>query len=192
MLVRIFILSMILSPLFLAGCAGMRPVAEAEPEMKTAHAMFVPGDNDEAMWERTIDVVHNYFDIARENKMDGVIETQPKVGASLFEPWHRDATGFHNRLEGTMQSIRRRAFINIRRENGGYMVSVEVLKELEDLPGLAANAPGAATFQTSNPLQRDLNLVVGQTSPSGWIAVGRDTALEQRMIAALEREFSTP
>ena len=66
------------------------------------------------------------------------------------------------------------------------MVNLQVFKEQEDLHGLAANSTGGATFQESTPLERDLNLVVGQTTPSGWIARGRDPALEQLMLADLE------
>lgn len=168
------------------GCAiGPRAVA--------TNQLFVPANNEEAVWERTVDVVHDYFDIARENKpFAGVIEieTKPKVGASLIEPWHRDSPGLRNRLESSFQSIRRRGFINISATDGGYVVAVEVYKELEDLPGLAANQPGAATFQQVNPLRRDLNLVSQRPSPIGWITLGRDTALEAVMVRSLQREFS--
>ena len=33
------------------------------------------------------------FEIARENKLDGVIETQYKTGAGILEPWHPDTVG---------------------------------------------------------------------------------------------------
>jgi hypothetical protein len=170
----------------LSGCAmGPRPAS--------TNQLFVAATNEEAVWERTVDVVHDYFEIARENKpFSGVIEieTKPKVGASVLEPWHRDSSGLHNRLESTMQSIRRRGFINISAADGGYVVAVEVYKEIEDLPGLAANQPGAATFQQANPLRRDLNLVSQRPSPVGWITLGRDPALEETMVRSLQREFS--
>lgn len=175
--------------LAVSGCAPLRPGPHMA-EAPTSSTIFVPGTNDEALWERTVDVVHDYFEIARENKLDGVIETQPKTGATVFEPWHRDSATGYDRLESTLQSIRRRAVVTIRKDEAGYVVNIQVFKELEDVPGLAANSPGAATFQTSNPLQRDLNLVVGQTAPSGWIVVGRDENLERDMLRALRREFS--
>ena len=174
--------------LAVCGCAPMRPGPQVA-QGPSSSTIYVPGTNDEALWERTVDVVHGYFDIARENKLDGVIETQPKTGATIFEPWHRDSVTGYDRLESTLQSIRRRAVVTIRKDTAGYVVNIQVFKELEDVPGLAANSPGAATFQTSNPLQRDLNVVVGQTAPSGWIVVGRDEALERDMLASLQREF---
>jgi hypothetical protein len=73
--------------------------------------------------------------------------------------------------------------------NGGYMVNVEAIKELEDVPR-AANSAGAATFLDNNPLQRDLNVVVGQATPSGWIPRGRDADLERSMLSSIAAAFN--
>jgi hypothetical protein len=79
--------------------------------------------------------------------------------------------------------------VNITPTEGGFYIIVEAYKELEDLAGLAANSAGGATFQESTPLQRDLDLVVGQTAPSGWISQGRDFALEQDILQRLYQAF---
>ena len=160
-----------------------------------SNGFFVPATNHEAVWERIVDVLHDYrFEIARENKLDGFIETEYKTGSSVMEPWHIETVGLENRLESTFQSIRRKVFVRLTRPvdaSAGFQVSVEAFKELEDLEGVAANSPGGATFQENSPLQRDLNVVVGQSTPSGWIAVGRDFVLEralaQRLQVALSR-----
>ena len=55
----------------------------------------------------------------------------------------------------------------------------------KDLPGVAANSLGGATFLESKPLDRDLNLVVGQSAPSGWMWAGRDYQLEQSIVGQL-------
>ena len=149
--------------------------------------------NEELVWERAIDVLHQLqFEIDRENRLAKVIRTAPKVGASVFEPWHRDAVGIENRLEGTFQSIRRTAEIAMQPDDQGrgYVVSVAVYKEVEDLPGLAANSPGAATFSESQPLHRDLNDVVGQTVRSQWVPAGRDPLLEQALLSRLQAAYS--
>jgi hypothetical protein len=167
-----------------AGCMTMRPVAELP---RTPNPLPVAGGSHEYVWEQVVEVIHRYkFQIARENRLDGVIESQYKTGASLMEPWHEDSVGFDSRLESTLQSIRRRVVVTISPGQGGHLVNLQVFKELEDVRGLAANSTGGATFQESTPLERDLNLVVGQTTPSGWIAKGRDTDLEQVMLADLQ------
>jgi hypothetical protein len=151
--------------------------------------VFVRANNHEVAWERTVDVVHDYlFEIERENKLGGVLETRYKTGASALEPWHRDSVGAHNRLESTLQSIRRKAFVSVTPVEGGYLIGVEAHKELEDV-AKAANLQGAATFLDDNILARDLNAVVGQATPSGWIPKGRDEALEQQMLQSLNRAF---
>jgi hypothetical protein len=171
----------------LSGCVFSRPMVAGNP-------VFVPAGNEDAAWERTVDIVHDYFDIARENRMigsqPGVIETRYRVGASVLEPWHRDSYGLQNRLESSLQSIRRWAVVRVMPAEGGYLVSVEVFKEIEDLPGVANNTAGGATFSQTSPIRRDLDLVTGQSSPSGWISLGRDEVLESEMLRQVQRAFS--
>lgn len=168
----------------LSGCATMPGQAPV-----VSNPIFVRANNSDDAWERTVDVVHDYlFEIERENKLGGVLETRYKTGANCFEPWHRDSVGAANRAESTLQSIRRKAFLSVTPVEGGFMVGVEAHKELED-NARAANSPGAATFLDNNPLQRDLNPVVGQAAPSGWIPKGRDMALEQSMLLSINRAF---
>ena len=158
-----------------------------------ANPLGVRAVSDDGIWERTVDVLHDYkFQIAREDRLARVIETDYKVGSGCLEPWHHDSVGPANRLESTLQSVRRRVRITLMPVDatGNYTVTVEAFKETEDLPGLAANSPGAATFQESTPLQRDLNPVVGQSRPSGWIPVGRDFDLEQAILASLSQAYT--
>jgi hypothetical protein len=165
------------------GCAGMGQTAS------TTNPIYVRANNDEYVWERTVDVVHDYlFEIERENRLDGLIETRYKTGSGLLEPWHGDSPTLSSRTESTLQSIRRKAYIRIAPSQGGYMVAVEAFKELEDVTG-AANFAGGATFLENNPLQRDLTAVVGQPAPSGWIPKGRDAELEQALLSSIRTAF---
>ncbi len=158
------------------------------PENST---VFVPGNNVEHVWERTVDVLHDYgFPVAVENKLDGIIQTEYKVGSGILEPWHQESVGHENRWESTFQSIRRRVFVSVIPAEGGYLVSVECFKELEDLPSVTGNSAGSATFQESSPLQRDREVTAGQTAPKGWIPQGHDVAVEQAMVARLRAAYS--
>ena len=167
----------------LSGCASLGA--------PTGNPVFIGERHPEAAWEKTVDAIHDFkFPILRESKIDGVIETGYVVGSGIFEPWNRDSVGWDNRLESTLQPIRRKALITIRpAPSGGHYATVEVYKELEDLRAPAANTAGGATFQINQPLQRDLNLVVGQAAPSGWVALGRDYALEQAMLKRIRCQF---
>ena len=147
----------------------------------------VSADRD-SLWEHAVVVLHrNHFQVARESKLEGVIETQYRGGSNLLEPWHPDSVGLANRLESTLQSIRRRVNVSMQSSGLGLMtVSVRVDKEIEDLPGLAANYEGGATFQESQPFTRDLDQVVGQSGPSRWLSSGRDPLLEHQLLRQIQ------
>ena len=180
--------AVLLLPLFFCGCVtGPRTAWTHNP-----NPLILAGGHPDLVWERLISVVNDYrFEIARESRLEGVVDTHYRTGAGIFEPWHRDAVGLENRLEGTLQSIRRKAILTVRPTRpGGWAINVQVHKELEDVNGLVARSPGGATFHDSEPLERDLNQVVGQSGPSGWIPLGRDHALEKDMLASIRIAMS--
>lgn len=157
----------------------------------TVGPLYVAANSQDLVWERTVDVLHKYpFEVERENRQDGVIETRYKVGSGWLEPWHKESIGSFNRWESTLQSIRRKVVVHVNPVAGGFQISVEALKEMEDLRGLAASSAGGATFQENSPLQRDLNLVVGQTASSTWQPLGRDILLERDIMRRLQKIFS--
>lgn len=187
---RFQIIAVILFASVCAGCAGGMSslrMAGVVP-VKAPNPLFVSTTNEDILWERMVETLEDFqFPIRKENRQSRVIETDYKVGASVFEPWHSDSVGLANRLESTLQSVRRRVVVTMipSDQQPGYTVSVEAYKEFEDLPGVAANSPGGATFLESKPLDRDLNLVVGQSAPSGWMWAGRDYKLEQSIVGQL-------
>ena len=186
---RLSLLAAVLCLATATGCAGVSSFRMAGVAPVTApNPMFVSTTNEDFLWERMVETLEDFqFPIRKENRQSRVIETDYKVGASVFEPWHSDSVGFTNRLESTLQSVRRRVVVTMipSDQQPGYTVSVEAYKEFEDLPGVAANSPGGATFLESKPLDRDLNLVVGQSAPSGWMWAGRDYQLEQSIVGQL-------
>ena len=172
-----------------AGCVGLRGRAQAPVAAQTVNSVFIANEDQEVVWERIVDVVHDYFEIERENRLDGIIETKPLIAAGILEPWHQDSVGLDNRLEGTLQSIRRRGFVNVTPAQGGYLVSIEIYKEQEDVVTSPDKSAGNSTFQENRPLQRDLTLVVGDAAPQGWIALGHDQALEDRMLRQIQQRL---
>ena len=60
-----------------------------------------------------------------------------------------------------------------------------VFKELEDVVRPEQATAGAATFRYDSSLVGIINPITGQQITKGWIPQGRDTALEQYMIAHL-------
>ena len=177
--------------IFSAGCASAP--FNLTQQVASPGPLMVHSTNEELVWERTADVLHNFlFEIERENKLTHEIVTEYKVGASMMEPWHLDSVGTANRLESTLQSIRRKVIVRVvpTDDRTGHWVTVEAFKEIEVPNGVVANSPGGATFEENNPLQRDLNLTVGQTLPTRWQSLGRDGLLERAILEELRTNLS--
>lgn len=183
MLCSIFCCAVISICVQLSGCA-----VTTSPTSGPLHTLPFPIVQRDAIWERAVSVLNrSHFRIARESKLEGVIETDYRAGANLLEPWHPDSIGFGNRLESTLQSVRRRIVVTMQSTAPDVMtVSVRAEKELEDLPGLAAVNEGGATFSEAQPLNRDLTQVVGQSSRSRWVPMGRDMWLEQQLLKQIQ------
>ncbi len=155
-----------------------RPVAE--------NPLVVPTTDFEAVWNKTVAVVDKYFDVASENRLSRTIVTQPRIGATLIEPWSGDSVTLTDRLESSLQTIRRFAIIKIDpAPTGGYLVKVEVRKELEDMVKPDRQAAGRAVFNNDFPVNRAREIVGPVPVPVGWIPRGRDPNLEQAILAGV-------
>lgn len=176
------------------GCAG--PTTHLVNK-ELANPTVVPLTDADYVWEEVVDVVDDYFRIASENRVkligntltEGRIDTFPEVGATLFEPWRRDSANAYERLESTLQSIRRRALIRVIPSPSGYMIDVAVFKELEDLPRPERATTGGSTFRNEQSLSRFNEPVGPQPLTLGWIPQGRDMVLEQKIICKLNARF---
>lgn len=188
--------------LALAGCtAGPLPYAPvpAATQPYLQNPVLLPGSNHELVWEVVVDVVDDYFEIEQEEPVrllgshiiDGRIDTWPKTGATAFEPWHRDSADSYERLESTLQSIRRYAQVRVMPRETGFLVEVAVFKELEDVERPVRSTAGAATFHNDTSLTRIVNPVGEQPVREGWINLGRDLALEQRILGDLTARMAS-
>jgi hypothetical protein len=171
------------------------------PEAPTglANPIFVPAGDDQLAWEQISDVVSDYFPIAREQQVrrsgeawsEGRIETAYQGGATWLEPFRKDSVGRFNRWESTFQTIRRSAVVRVIPDANGYLVEVVVQKEIEDLPHPERATAGAATFlnNESLPTQRAGDVSRTLSSPR-WLPLGRDPALEAKMLADVHARLS--
>lgn len=167
----------------------------AAPANLGPNPISVPVTNDEFAWDQIADVVSDYFTIAREQRArrdgqvwtEGRIDTVPQDGATWLEPQRHDSVGTFNRWESTFQTIRRRAIVRVIPDAAGYLVEVIIEKELEDLPNPEKATAGAATFVDNGSLpSRRLEGVSRTRSSPQWLALGRDPALEQRMLCEIQ------
>ena len=176
------------------GCAGswFRPAGAGGPP-PLENPLFVPPLDREFLWNQTVDAVDDYFRIEREDRVrliagvltEGRIDTFPITGSTIFEPWRVDSTPGYEKWHATLQSIRRRATVRVIPTDGGYLLDVVVQKELEDLDKPEHATAGGATLRHDGTLVRQEGAPGRYSVTLGWIPIGRDLTLEQRILADL-------
>jgi hypothetical protein len=140
------------------------------------------------VFENVLDVIDDYFEIAYSNRYDGRIETFPRVSPGLEQPWRPGSPDWYQRVEATLQSMRRRASVLIQpADDGGFFVQVIVYKELEDVPRPIRATAGAAAFRSDPTVERQFEVIDPSLLEGNWIPKGRDTELEQLILQRLKR-----
>jgi hypothetical protein len=163
---------------------GVTRVFSPAPELD--NPLAVPSTDFEVLWNKTVAVVDKYFDIESENRLARTIKTQPQMGATILEPWALDSATFQDRVEATLQTIRRVAIVHVDpAPSGGYRVKVEVYKMLEDLAKPVSQPAGRAVFTNDFPINRVREIVGPVPAPLGWINKDRDHNLEQAILAGI-------
>ena len=165
----------------------------AQPVVSYSNPIFIPIADPHCAWENVVDVVDDYFRIEREEPVrlvgnmltEGTVTTAPEISPTIFEPWRRDTVDTEQRIENTLQTMRRRAVVRVIPAQGGHWVDVAVFKELEDVVRPEHATAGAATFRYDSTLSGIENPEIGGQITEGWIAKGRDVSMEQHVIAHL-------
>lgn len=155
--------------------------------------LFVPIADHEFVWDQVVDEIDDYFKISLEDRVrvvgnvltEGRIETYPVAGATLLEPWRKDAATHYEKMLSTLQSVRRHAVVRVAPTQGGYSIDVAVFKELEDVSRPEHATTGATALRHDGSLVRVQLDDVASSATLGWIPQGRDAALEQRIIDRL-------
>jgi hypothetical protein len=196
--IRSSLAAIFLLPVFIGCISDVRlpyrpvPVAFDNP-------VSIPIANYQLVWDGVEQIVKDNFRIDRDDPVrligntlyPGRIDTFPMPGATILEPWYHDSANDYERLESTLQSIRRYAVVKvIPAQNGGFWVDVAVFKELENLRQPEHSTAGSATFRNdaslSPRIKPDQVLSINQK----WIPQGRDTAAEQRIIGQILDRFT--
>jgi hypothetical protein len=179
----------------LAGCST-GPLQEnpiiLRPDQWVAqeNPLFLPqGPQPEVydkIFQKALDVVDDFFEIAYMNRYEGRIETQPAVAPGIEQPWKPGSPDFSQRLLASFQSIRHRCILLISTaDEGGYYIDVKVLKELEDLPSPMRATAGSASFNMVSTIERQFEVIEQPVYESNWIPIGRDYKLEQVILDRL-------
>ncbi|QDU95497.1 hypothetical protein [Lignipirellula cremea] len=180
----------------LSGCATPGSAPNLGPALE--NPLFVAVSDAEFVHNQTVDALDNYFRIRYEQRVrsfDGVqaegnITTFPLIGSTYLEPWRSDSTVGYERLQATLQTIRRRCEARIIPTGGGFAIEIAVYKDLEDLLQPEGSTAGGATLRYDTSIvQNDENYEVLPPGSLGWIPLGRDITLEQRILNDLRERL---
>ena len=199
---RAILVGLIFISLLGNGCKSIVVVEPAEvgvpqvPVGQPLNPMPVPLLARELVMDEISDEIDNYFPILKEQRIrnvngilsEGWIETRPKIGGTIFEPWKRDSTPGFERLHATLQSVRRFAKVRVIPAAENYLVDLRVYKELEDLPQPTGSGVSGRPVRIDNALDIDRNEIELAQS-SGWIPQGRDFSLEREILKNIEARF---
>lgn len=170
------------------------------PETYVPNPIELPPVEDKFLWLQVVDVVDDYFHVQSEQPvqsgasvvLEGRLETSYRIGASLLEPWRKDSTAGPERLQSTLQSIRRRATVTVRPQPTGYVVEVIVVKELEDTDRSQDATEGVVSMQDAGSVYRNPNAETTAPNTLGWIPLGRDRTLEQVILQDIVGRVTKP
>lgn len=183
------------------GC-GLLPTVEDQPAIEERRGplpnpIVVRAQDREFFWNTLVDTVDDYFEIATEQRVqflgnmptEGHILTKNKLGSNIAEIWQKDSTPGFERWQSTFQPIRRRAELRITPDNLGYAVQVTVFKELEDTDRPEEAAVGKNLRRHDGSLVKQVGPNRSRPVQLGWIPKGRDTSLEQTILADISARF---
>jgi len=123
---RALLVLLLLGSAFALGCQAIR---------STVPAVSVGPGRYDALWRATVEVMKDHFPLVVTRKSEGVIISDYQVGGSLLEPWAMEARQPYYQLEETLHVIRRRGVARLVKEDSGYTLHVEVIKERQAYAG---------------------------------------------------------
>jgi hypothetical protein len=144
------------------------------------------------VFEKVLDVLDDYFEIAYASRHSGIIETFPSISPGLGQFWKPGSPDLYQRTLATFQTMRHRAIVRITvAENHGYFIDVKVLQELEDLPNPSRYLGGRAQFGSQPTVERQYEVVEAGQYEGNWIPynregkIWRDPKLEQVILSRI-------
>ena len=189
----------------LAGCSSYRPFMGRELTWQmnapnSQNPMYVQSRNHEFLWAVVVDVIDSHFEMMHEEPIrlydnvltEGRLVTKPKIAASITEFWHADSIGLCERIDCTFQTIRKRVLVRAIPVVGGFQIEILVHKELEDLKSPSKSQTTNANLRYRNDTDPFMEKIDIDPASAGWIMLGRDTAMENRLLLEILYRLEHP
>ena len=151
---------------------------------------FVYDATYDHVWQRGMDLLtHIGFRIDRRDYRLGVLTTVPMIGPQFVELWRRDQTGPMQALESTVNNQRHTIRLTIAAVPGKpeyWQIAVQALVERQSNPTEVLGGPIFATNSGfgGNAITLRSDYTGNSTEGDYWTVIGRDPALEKKIVAA--------
>jgi hypothetical protein len=169
--------------LLLAGCANYTQPVGRPPDLTPAERNF------QAVWQASLDVLREYqFEVARTDRRQGLIVSEPTVGRQWFELWRKDAATPRDVSEGTFQTIYRTITIQIAPVSPGqgvYVAAAQVHTERTERPSpqITSVADARGMFALPGSERNEADMILNATpAPRDQVQdLGIDGTLSERI-----------
>jgi len=156
-----------------------------------------PSEEADRLWAAIQETLRrNRFELDRVDRRSGIITTLPEGSQHVFEFWRRDVATSYDFWEATINPIRRWVEVTVALDADRQWenVSAVVHKERLSSPDRQFNRSGAAMQFFGDNLPSTTGLVRVADTHDRWLDLGRDSALEDRLLAEMFRHahLTTP
>jgi hypothetical protein len=176
-----FLLIMGVLAMWAGGCARVKMI-QAQP------VCIEVVSQDKLMQACEKMLVSMQFQIEKYDEESGVIRTRPLRGKQFFEFWRSDNAGGFNAAESNLQSLQRTAELTFEMQSPRVCVTCVMDTRRLSVPEEPIQSYyHAAGLYTGSGLSRQrLNIKEREQGEIRWIDLGRDEALEQKMLTKIQ------
>ncbi|MBP7934904.1 MAG: hypothetical protein KA354_09695 [Phycisphaerae bacterium] len=180
--------------LILGACLGCQ--APPQPTGPTFERVSVSQKEDfESLWQTAGEALRqHWFRIDREDRASGVLSTHPETSAQGLEFWRQQPRPAYYWTEANLQTIQRKATIQITPvdSQGEYSIDVKVERLRLRLEERQIDNPAAALRLYSAEAPTMSGQMIRPSQQMQWIPLGRDEILEQTILGEILQRFGRP
>lgn len=132
-----------------------------------------------------------HFKIDKADSQAGTIQTRPLRGAQWFELWRRDNASAKTFAKANLHSLRRTATVQVTMEGDEARIHCRVHSEALSVPSRTVTSSSQLyhIITDSETMMQRLEFSEAQERTMEWIDLGHDTALQNRILAGIERNL---
>jgi hypothetical protein len=170
----------------LAGC-GKPQMMQAQPVCLEA----ISQDKLMQIVDKTLFSMQ--FEIEKYDVENGLIRTRPLRGKQFFELWRSDNAGGFNTAESNLQSLQRTIELTFQPQQTGVCMQCQATTQRLSLPEepIQGYYTGAGLYNKgSSQSRQQLDVDTNKQKEMKWVDLGRDAALEQKIIERIQQKIS--